>query len=163
MVREFSLSDSSDCEEFLSDKEVMKFIGNGKFDFSKTTSLEMVKWFIQCSSQQPFGTWAIVENTSNKVIGNCHISENKDIGEVEFGVSLNRKFWGRGYGVEVCSHLISFAKEKLGLERVVATTHIKNESSKKMLKNLGYRFEKFIELYGVKQELYVSQNENGET
>lgn len=88
-VRHFKPEDAGECEEFLSDPDVMKFIGDGNFDFKKTSGETMVNWFIKSyENQLGLGTWAIVNNENDRVIGNCHLSNCSPAQKVEFGLAL---------------------------------------------------------------------------
>lgn len=160
IIRKFQIGDSRDCEKFLSDDDVMKFIGDGGFDFSKTSSEEMVKWFIKSyENKDSLGTWAIEHKKNNSVIGNCHLSKCSEINEIEFGISLSKESWGKGYASEICSSLIEYGTNNLGIKKIVATVHKGNLASKKMLEKLEYCFERDIVLYGIEHELYFRKNE----
>mgnify|MGYP001203012435 CR=1 FL=1 len=154
-VRPFKLEDGSDCEEFLSDPEVMKYIGDGNFDFSITSAQKMVQWFIQSSdSAGEIGTWAIVSLSDKKVIGNYHLSVCNAVDKVEFGLSLSKKYWRQGLGTELCEGLLQYGRKTIGYD-AVGITHSENVASKRLLKRLNFKFDRELELYGVAQELYV--------
>lgn len=154
-IRNFQLEDSGDCEKFLSDKDVMRFVGDGGFNFNKTTAREIVKWFLKsCENDGGLGTWAIEHKQSGDVIGNCHLSNCSDINEIEFGLALEKGSWGKGYGLEVCSSLIEYGLNHLRVKSIVATVHKENLGSKKMLEKLNYHFDRNILLHGIEQELF---------
>lgn len=156
-ISAFADEDAPDCEVFLADPEVMKFVGDGHFDFSKTTALNMVRWFRQtCGHSNGLGTWAVVDKKINKVIGNCHLFEFTD-SEIEFGLVLGRKYWGKGCGTETCRALLKYGFNQLGHKKIVATVHQDNQASKKLLKKLGYQFARKIEHQGLLQELYLKR------
>lgn len=155
IIRMFTDEDATDCEAFLSDREVMKFIGDGNFQLEKTTALKMVQWFRQsCNSPMGLGAWAVVSKKTNRVVGNCHLSECLPAKAIEFGLALERSYWGHGYATEICTALLRYGKAHLGLKDVVGTVHTNNLASKRVLKKLGYSFDRFIDHYGICQELY---------
>ncbi len=150
------MKDSSECEEFFSDKEVMKFIGDGGFDFNKTSSLEMVTWFMKsCDEESGLGTWAIHSLESHKVVGNCHLSKCSELNEVEFGLALSKEYWGKGYGTEISKGLLEYGHVHLGIKKIIGTVHHNNFGSKVILQRLGYKLFQNILLYGIEHELYL--------
>lgn len=154
-VRPFTIEDSADCEEFLSDPEVMKYIGDGKFDFSKTSAEKMVQWFIQSSDNTSgLGTWAIVNLSDKKVIGNCHLSLCDAVDKVEFGLSLSQKYWRHGFGTELCEGLLNYGRKIVGYN-AVGIAHSENGASKRLLQKLNFKFDRKLKLYGITQELFV--------
>lgn len=155
-VRLFKDEDSINSENFLADVEVMKYIGDGNFQLEKTTSLAMIHWFQKtCENSRGLGTWAIVSNESNNVVGSCHLSECLPLKVIEFGLALERKYWRKGYATEICESLLFYGQNQLGIENIVGVVHPGNVSSKRLLKKLGYYFEREIEYYGILQELYL--------
>jgi RimJ/RimL family protein N-acetyltransferase len=51
IVRPFTLADATDLEELLSDREVMKFIGDGGFQIEKISATEMIKGFMDSCNE----------------------------------------------------------------------------------------------------------------
>lgn len=155
-VRPFEKRDAVDCKVFLSDSEVMKFIGDRNFKFEKTSSEKMVEWFMaSCDLKTGLGTWAIVLNDSGTVIGSCHLSFCEPVAKVEFGVAIAKKYWRQGYATEVTPLLLEYGHLTLGLNEIVCTVHNENTASKEGLEKLGYKFERKITHFGISQELYV--------
>jgi RimJ/RimL family protein N-acetyltransferase len=153
-VRSFRDEDASDCERFLGDDEIMRFIGDGNFRLEKTTALKMINWFLQTCANG-LGTWAIEEKVTSKVIGNCHLSECQIAKSVEFGIALEKKFWRQGYATEVCRTLLHHGKHRLKINDIVAIVHCENFASKQLLKKLGYKFDRELKQHGILQELYI--------
>lgn len=153
LVRAFKETDSGDLAKILSDPEVMRFIGNGNFDFEKTSALAMINWFNKATSENSnTGVWAVVCKDTGSVVGNCHISPYQSSGAMEFGLALRRDYWGKGFGKEICYELTKYTEGKVG--RLVATVHKQNLTSKKLLASLGYKYEAEVIHYGIAQELY---------
>jgi RimJ/RimL family protein N-acetyltransferase len=59
----------------------------------------------------------------------------------EFGFTIRRDCWGRGFGTEVASLLLRLGFERLGLERVAATCAPDNARSVRVLEKVGLRRE----------------------
>jgi len=155
VVRAFVDGDAADCERFLADRDVMRFIGDGNFRFEKTSALKMIQWFRRtCENSKGLGTWAIMSKTTSEVIGNCHLSEFAPANATEFGIALEKKYWGHGYATEICRALLNYGRKDLALAEIVGTVHAGNEASKRLLGKLGYRFKSSVEHHGITQELH---------
>ncbi|MCB0408328.1 MAG: GNAT family N-acetyltransferase [Bdellovibrionales bacterium] len=158
-VRPFKKQDALQCEAFLSDPEVTKFIGDGNFKFEKTSSEKMVDWFMaSCDSKTGLGTWAIALNNNGNIIGNCHLSLCEPVGKVEFGIAIAKTHWRQGYAAEVIPALLDYGHKKLGLGEIVCTVHHENSATKKGLEKLGYKFDRNIIHFGISQELYIKSS-----
>ena len=54
------------------------------------------------------------------------------------------EYWNNGFTTEAIQVLISFAKEKLRLERIVARVALENKASVRVLEKLGFKKDKSI-------------------
>jgi len=156
IIRQFTLKDYKDLEDYLSNPNVMKFIGDGNFDFKKTSAIEMINFYNNSNHNKKSSIYAIESKKDQKVIGQCHLSEINlpPSNEVEFGLILKESLWGRGLAIEISTSLISYAFNRLNLKKIFATVHPKNRNSKKLLKKLHFCLKRPIDLNGLSQELY---------
>ena len=60
-------------------------------------------------------------------------------GEVELGYWIARPHWGRGYATEAGRAVLAFARETLGLGRLVAGHFLDNPASGSVLRKLGFQ------------------------
>ena len=65
--------------------------------------------------------------------------------DVDLGFALLQRFWGQGYAQEAAETMMQHARVKLGLRRIVATAKPHNRDSEKLLKKIGFRFERMIQ------------------
>jgi RimJ/RimL family protein N-acetyltransferase len=64
----------------------------------------------------------------------------------ELGVHLRHAFWGQGLAEEAARAVINYGFKTLGAEALFAGHHPANESSRKLLKKLGFAYT-YDELY----------------
>ena len=57
--------------------------------------------------------------------------------EYEFGFVLDDAYWGQGFATEIGAHSIQYAREVMGLDRVLATVSPQNLPSIRVLEKLG--------------------------
>lgn len=62
--------------------------------------------------------------------------------EMELTYAFGREFWGQGYATEACSAVIGYAFRELRLPRLAYTVHVNNLNSWKLMRRLGFRFQR---------------------
>ena len=93
---------------------------------------------------QGYGFWAAIEKSSGRFLGWFHFRPNVPDGdgplEPELGYRLHRDAWGRGFASEGSRALIDMGFERLGVERVHASTMAVNVGSRRVMEKAGMRF-----------------------
>ena len=93
-----------------------------------------------------FGLWLVETKESGARAGICGLLKRDVLEDVDIGYAFLPEFWSRGYALESASAVMSYARETLGLKRVVAVTNADNQSSIRLLKKIGFQFEKLVRL-----------------
>ena len=93
-----------------------------------------------------FGIWLVEMKDSGAPVGMCGLLKRDVLEDVDIGYAFLPEFWSRGYAIESASAVMSYAKEKLGLKRVVAVTNADNRSSIRLLAKIGFEYEKMVRL-----------------
>jgi RimJ/RimL family protein N-acetyltransferase len=104
-----------------------------------------------------FGFYLMVLKESSVPIGICGLIKREALDDVDVGFSVLNRYWRQGYAYEAARAVLDYAKNVLGLPRVVAITAPDNVSSGNLLEKLGLRFEKMIHVpgYGTESRLFV--------
>ena len=90
---------------------------------------------------------AIAHKQSNLLIGDIGIQVyTGDLTTVEVGFTLNRQEQGKGYAREAVSALIHSLFKLGSINKIVAITDSRNESSIRLLKRLGMRLSNSVEV-----------------
>ena len=83
--------------------------------------------------------WAVILRDSGELIGYCGIFpivvHNEP--EMELGYRLGRSFWGRGLATEAARAAVEYARDTLGLRRLIALIDPGNTRSVAVAKKLG--------------------------
>ncbi len=86
--------------------------------------------------------WAIVLKESGKMIGTVGFPTIRATDSAaEIGYVLNPAYHHRGYAREAVRLIIDFAFQKLALHRIEARCFRENDASRRLLLDLGFRFE----------------------
>ena len=93
-----------------------------------------------------FGLWLVEMKESRVRAGICGLLKRDVLEHVDIGYAFLPEFWSQGYAFESASGVMSYASETLGLKRVVAVTSVDNLSSIRLLKKIGFEYEKMVRL-----------------
>lgn len=88
-----------------------------------------------------YGRFACVWKESNQVIGFSGVKYLPQHGETELGYRFLPLYWGMGLATEAGAASIDFAREQLGLKRLVGHVHADNPASAHVLQKLGFTLE----------------------
>jgi RimJ/RimL family protein N-acetyltransferase len=76
----------------------------------------------------------------------CGLIRREGLEDVDIGYALLPRFWSKGYAVEAARAVKEYAKEVVGLKRMVAIVDPANEGSIRVLEKLGLQYEKMVRL-----------------
>ncbi len=74
--------------------------------------------------------------------GLCGLIKRDSLVDVDIGYAFLPKYWGQGYAYEAAQAVVQYAKDTVGLKRLAAITSPENGSSNRLLRKLGFQFEK---------------------
>ncbi|PCI70110.1 MAG: GNAT family N-acetyltransferase [Gammaproteobacteria bacterium] len=80
-------------------------------------------------------------------IGMCGLIKREELEDVDLGYAFLPNYCGRGYAEESAKMVLEMAKKQFNLNRVVAITKVGNQSSEKLLRKLGFNYEKLLTMY----------------
>lgn len=129
---------------------------------------EIAAWFeklaFQSYAQHGFGLWAMVDRSSDAVIGDCGITlqETPKGMEPEIGYHVWRDLWGKGFASEAALACRNHALGPLGLRRVVSITSPENIPSQIVAQRVHDRLETYQKWLTrtnswVERYLYISE------
>lgn len=104
-----------------------------------------------------YGMWTVEEKESGQVIGRAGISWREGFELPEIGFVIGVPWQRKGYAYEVCTAILAYAKEELGMKRIQALIMKGNEKSERLCEKLGFFCGDEICLEGVVYHQYVKQ------
>jgi hypothetical protein len=157
VLRHFHVADLDAMEAVFGDPEVMRF-GRGP------QSREWIeKWLKGCLEDYfqkwGFGLWAVVHNADRAVIGFCGLTRFDDVDgrpEIEIGFRLARAYWGQGLATEAGLAVRDYARERLGLGRLIALIDAENVRSIRVAEKIGLQHEKDTLFRGKPVHVYAA-------
>ena len=144
VLRQFTENDLENLAGLDSDPEVMRYLTGGKPVSRTVIETETLPKFLRWHGEEPdWGYWAAELKDRGTFLGWFHLRPAlamPDKGQPELGYRLIRAAWGQGYATEGSRALIRHAFEKLGVERVVASTMAVNLASRRVMERAGLRW-----------------------
>jgi RimJ/RimL family protein N-acetyltransferase len=142
-LREFAEKDLPDLSKILQNEKVM-YAWEHAF-----TDDEVTEWYnrqIEKYDKCGLGYWAVIEKSSNKIIGQCGLLMVEINGEncLEIGYLFDNQYWHKGFATEAAAACKNYAFEKLKVETVFSTIRPGNIASQKVAERIGMKIEKEI-------------------
>jgi RimJ/RimL family protein N-acetyltransferase len=78
--------------------------------------------------------------------GICGLVKRDGLDDVDIGYAFLPQHWLRGYATESALAVKEYAKNTIGLKRLVGITDPENHASVRVLEKIGLKFEKMVRL-----------------
>jgi [ribosomal protein S5]-alanine N-acetyltransferase len=139
LIRPWLESDRPALERMARDSEMMRYITRGR-TWSDEEVDEMLARQARHLANHGICFGAVVLAESGEVIGIAGLQPHDD-GQFELGWWIWKAHWGRGYATEAATAFVAYARDVMGLKRLVAVIDPPNAASIKVAEKLGMRFE----------------------
>jgi RimJ/RimL family protein N-acetyltransferase len=93
-----------------------------------------------------YGLYLVASKEPGKPIGICGLIKRETLDDVDIGFAFLPRYWGQGYAFEAATAIMSYGRQVLGLSRLVAILSPNNERSRKLLRALGFAFERVVSM-----------------
>jgi len=143
ILRRFQMEDAKDMyQNWASDPEVTRFLTWPAHPSIEVSKVVIAGW-MERYSELDYYQWAIaLKPTGQAVIGSIGVTHiNDDVGKVEIGYCIGRKYWRQGIMSEALKALIDFFINEVGVNRVEAKHDPNNPNSGNVMKKCGMRYE----------------------
>jgi len=91
-----------------------------------------------------FGLYLVQRKDDATPIGICGLLKRETLADVDIGFAFLPGFWRRGYAVESASAVRDYARDRVGLQRLVAIVNPGNQASARVLEKIGFTYERMI-------------------
>jgi ribosomal-protein-alanine N-acetyltransferase len=150
LLRHFEPQDLDPLAALYADAEMRRYYPDGTRTFDETR-LEL-EWFQHGHPRLPqLGLWATVERGSGQFLGRCgllpwHID---GVDEVELAFMIRKDRWREGLATEAAEGIVGYAREVLGLRRLVCLVMPGNVASAGVAQKVGMSLEReFTDEFG---------------
>jgi len=154
-VRHFDRADAAFILELLNEPSWLRHIGD-----KGVKTLSEAERYIQDGPvamyvRLGFGLYLVELAGSGEPVGMCGLVKRDSLEDVDLGFAFLPRFWGNGYAHEAAAAVLAYAIVDLRIDRIVAITSQTNQPSSKLLRRLGFTFERLLAARGGGQELML--------
>ena len=138
-LRPFNENDVDAVFAIRKNADVMRYIRE-----PQTSRSEAENWINFVSSRwenEKIGLGAVIEKSSNQLIGWCGLWRLTETNETEIGYALGKDFWGKGYAVEAAEVYLNYGFETLNLKEIVAVARPENSASRRVMERIGMTYD----------------------
>jgi RimJ/RimL family protein N-acetyltransferase len=97
-------------------------------------------------SSRGHSIWLVVRKDSGVAVGMCGLIKRDALDDVDLGYAILPPYFGQGYAHEAAAASVAYARETVGLRRLVAITSPGNAASAALLEKIGMRFDRLVYL-----------------
>ena len=146
LLRQLTAEDSGFIFELLNDPSFIRNIGDRNIRTIDDACAYIVNGPVASYAKNGFGLWMVMLKETNEPIGMCGLIRRETLEDVDIGYALLPRFWSNGYAVEAARATKDYARNVVGLKRMVAIVDPANEGSIRVLEKIGLRYEKMVRL-----------------
>ena len=146
LLRHLSSEDAEFILELLNEPSFIRNIGDRGVRTIDDANSYILNGPVASYAKNGFGLYLVKLKETNESIGMCGLIRRDTLEDVDIGYAFLPKFWSKGYAVESAQAVKEYAKNVIGLDRIVAITDPENEGSIRVLEKIGLKFEKMVKL-----------------
>ncbi|GAA5529201.1 GNAT family N-acetyltransferase [Herpetosiphon gulosus] len=142
IIRRFRLADGAFIVQLVNQPSWLQWIGN-----RNVHTLNDAETYLSSgplSMYERYGVGLCGVELAGRLIGMAGLIKRSPEAEIDLGYAFLPEHWGQGYATEVAQALLNYAINTIKLPRIIATTHLENHQSIKVLERIGMQFEGII-------------------
>lgn len=153
LLREITEDDAEFILELLNEPGWIRNIGDRGVRTIDDARRYIADRFVAGYERFGFGLYLVELKESGASAGMCGLVRRDSLEDVDIGFAFLERFWSRGYAFESASAVMDYARNALGLKRIVAIVSPDNRGSIKVLEKIGLHFERMIRMPGDAEEI----------
>jgi ribosomal-protein-alanine N-acetyltransferase len=146
ILRRLSLDDAEFILQLLNEPSFLRYIGNKGVRDLDGAGQYILNGPVSSYEQNGFGLYLVELKESGSPIGISGLVKRDTLPHADIGFAFLPAYWAKGYAVESAAAVMTYAREVLGLTRILAITSPDNEASGKLLGKIGLKFDRMIKL-----------------
>jgi RimJ/RimL family protein N-acetyltransferase len=144
IVRHFERADAPFIMELLNEPSWVQFIGDKGIKTIGDAERYIQNVLVAMYARFDFGLYLVQLKASGEALGMCGLVKRDSLEDVDLGFAFLPRFWGHGYAYESSAAVMSHAKLRFGLHRLVAITLPTNQAASALLQKLGFNYERMF-------------------
>jgi ribosomal-protein-alanine N-acetyltransferase len=145
-LRELTADDAAFIMELVNEPGWLRFIGDRNVHSLDDARGYIAKGPVASYEMHGFGLWAVDLAASGEPLGMCGLVRRATLEHVDLGFAFLSRHWGRGYAREAAAAVVTLARERYRLAKLVAITDVDNLASQKVLASVGFLYDKPVHM-----------------
>jgi len=146
LIRHLSAADAEFVVELLNQPSFIQYIGDKGVRTLDDARRYIADGPVSSYELNGFGLNLVQLKASGAPIGICGVLKRDTLPDPDIGFAFLPPFWSQGYAFESAAAVMTHARATLGLRRILAITSPDNEASERLLRKIGFRFDRLMKL-----------------
>lgn len=146
LLRQFSVEDAGFILKLLNEPSFIQNIGDRGVRTIDDARTYILNGPVASYKKNGFGLYIVELKETGEPIGMCGLVKRDGLEHTDIGYALLPGFWSKGYAVEAARAVKEYARDVIGLHRLVAISDPANGGSIRVLERIGLKFEKMVRL-----------------
>jgi RimJ/RimL family protein N-acetyltransferase len=155
ILRGFTLNDATFIISLLNTPGWLQFIGDRNVKTQEQARAYLLNGPLKSYHENGFGLCMVELKSDGTPIGMCGLLKRDYLESPDIGFALMPEYSRMGYAFEAANAIVSYAKEILKLNGLMAITMQSNKSSIGLLEKVGFSFTRMIALPSGGEELML--------
>jgi RimJ/RimL family protein N-acetyltransferase len=146
MLRTARLGDAALFLALVTDPDFIAYVGDRGIESLRAARTALRDGPIRMQAELGHSVY-VVERRDGVALGMCGLIRRDGLDGVDIGYAFLPAARGQGYAREAAQAVVDYAKDGLGLPRLLAVVDPKNHKSVSLLQNIGLQFDKIVHLF----------------
>ena len=143
-LRRLDAGDAAFILQLLNDESFLHNIGDRGVRTIEDATRYILHGPVASYARHGFGFWLVELKESGTPAGICGLVRRDALPDPDIGYAFLPRFRSRGYASEAAAAVMSYARDALGLGRVLAIVNPDNSGSIRVLEKIGLKFDRLI-------------------
>jgi RimJ/RimL family protein N-acetyltransferase len=159
ILRKLTTDDAEFILNLLNQPSFIHYIGDRGVRTLEDARQYILKGAVASYERFGFGLYLTLLKESEVPIGICGLVKREMLKDVDVGFAFLPQYWSKGYAFESASAVLAYARNTLGIKRILGITTADNQGSIHVLEKIGLKFEQMVKLSEDEVELKLFASE----
>ena len=141
-----STADAGFILDLLNQPSFIRYIGDRGVRTLEDAERYILNGPVASYERYGFGLYLTQLKESHSPIGMCGLIKRDTLEDVDIGFAFLPQFWLKGYAFESASAVLAYARNTLGIKKILGIATPDNTGSIRVLEKIGLKFEKMVKL-----------------
>jgi RimJ/RimL family protein N-acetyltransferase len=159
ILRKLGVDDAEFIVDLLNQPSFIHYIGDRGVRTLEDAKRYILAGAVTSYERFGFGLYLTLLAEGQIPIGICGLVKRDSLKDADVGFAFLPQYWSKGYAFEAASAVLVYARNTLGLKRILGITTPDNQGSIRVLEKAGLKFEQMVRLSedDVELKLFASE------